>query len=151
MRDGCAALVLDVFAPRNPAEFQRVLAPDGALVVVTPGPDHLSELVAAAGLLTLEADKEDRLDAALAPHLTLDARTRHTVRRSLSRDDVEHAAAMGPSAHHLTRDTLGQRLDELDLPLPVTVSFVVSVYRPRADGRPAGPGGTPPVTRPAGT
>jgi 23S rRNA (guanine745-N1)-methyltransferase len=33
--DGCADLVLDVFAPRNGAEFARVLRPGGALVVVT--------------------------------------------------------------------------------------------------------------------
>ena len=36
--DACADVVLDVFAPRNGAEFHRVLRPDGRLVVVTPTP-----------------------------------------------------------------------------------------------------------------
>ena len=36
--------VLSVFAPRDPAEIARVLAPDGRLVVVTPEPDHLAEI-----------------------------------------------------------------------------------------------------------
>src|SRR3954466_5497458 len=34
--DGSAAVILNVFAPRNGPEFHRVLAPDGRLLVVTP-------------------------------------------------------------------------------------------------------------------
>ena len=34
-------LLLSVFAPRAFAEFARVLAPDGLLMMVTPGPRHL--------------------------------------------------------------------------------------------------------------
>src|SRR4051794_31033444 len=41
---GAADLVLDVFAPRNGPEIARVLKPGGELVVVTPTPEHLSEL-----------------------------------------------------------------------------------------------------------
>jgi 23S rRNA (guanine745-N1)-methyltransferase len=134
VRDGIAGLVLDVFAPRNPAEFRRVLADHGAVVVVTPGADHLCELTAAAGLLTVEAEKEARLDAVMSPHLVLEERSRHTARRALTREDVEHAAAMGPSAHHLDLDGLRRRLDALELPLPTTISFVVSTYRPRGGG-----------------
>ncbi len=37
-------VVLSVFAPFAPAEFRRVLRPDGALVVVGPGPHHLYAL-----------------------------------------------------------------------------------------------------------
>ena len=44
VQDGCAGLLLNVFAPRNGAEFRRVLRADGALLVVTPGPEHLAEL-----------------------------------------------------------------------------------------------------------
>src|SRR3954465_6496634 len=39
VRDGCADVVVNVFAPRNGAEFHRVLRPDGVLLVVTPDPD----------------------------------------------------------------------------------------------------------------
>ena len=38
LRDGIAAIVLSVFAPRNPDELARILAPGGALLAVTPRP-----------------------------------------------------------------------------------------------------------------
>lgn len=41
--DGAAAVVLDVFAPRNQSEYARVLHPDGVLAVVTPRTGHLAE------------------------------------------------------------------------------------------------------------
>ena len=41
VRDGVAAAVLCVFAPRNAAEMRRMLAPGGVIVVVTPTPRHL--------------------------------------------------------------------------------------------------------------
>src|SRR6266536_3566183 len=59
--DGAASLVLDVFAPRSGPEFHRILRPDGALLVVTPEPDHLGELVAALDLVRVDPDKERRL------------------------------------------------------------------------------------------
>ena len=65
MRDGVAAVVLSVFAPRNGEEMARILAPGGALVAVTPTTRHLYELVGPLGLLSVPDDKEDRLDAQL--------------------------------------------------------------------------------------
>ena len=41
-----------VFAPRNPAEFQRVLAPGGQVIVLTPGAGHLDELREPLGILS---------------------------------------------------------------------------------------------------
>ena len=42
--EGAFDAVVSVFSPRPHAEFQRVLAPGGAAVVVTPGPSHLRGL-----------------------------------------------------------------------------------------------------------
>ena len=42
--DGCVDLLLDVFAPRNPDEFKRIMRPNGLLVVTIPQEDHLTEL-----------------------------------------------------------------------------------------------------------
>ena len=39
------ALILSVFAPRNPPEMARVLAPGAALVAVTPTTRHLFEQI----------------------------------------------------------------------------------------------------------
>ena len=41
VRDGCADMVLSVFAPVAGAEFARVLRPGGYLIVAAPGPRHL--------------------------------------------------------------------------------------------------------------
>src|SRR4051812_23114708 len=60
LADGSASLVLNVFAPRNGPEFHRVLRPGGTLLVVTPAADHLTELVAAYGLIHVDPDKAER-------------------------------------------------------------------------------------------
>src|SRR5512138_466367 len=67
LADACAALVLDVFAPRNGAELRRILRQDGALLVATPGRDHLAELRAPLGLVEIDPEKERRVEAALSP------------------------------------------------------------------------------------
>jgi 23S rRNA (guanine745-N1)-methyltransferase len=44
LEDRTADVVLDVFAPRNPSEFHRVLRPTGRLIVARPTERHLAEL-----------------------------------------------------------------------------------------------------------
>ncbi|MCU1393698.1 MAG: rRNA ((745)-N(1))-methyltransferase [Ilumatobacteraceae bacterium] len=44
--DGLFGVALSVFSPRPHDEMMRVLAPNGAAIVVEPGPDHLHELKA---------------------------------------------------------------------------------------------------------
>src|SRR3954452_6208981 len=68
IRSGAASAVLTVFAPRNGPEFHRILAADGVLVVVTPAPEHLHELVTAHGLIRVDPDKAARVDNALGDH-----------------------------------------------------------------------------------
>lgn len=129
--DGVAGVVLNVFAPRNPAEFRRVLAPGGVLVVASPDGAHLAELRAAAGLLDVGEGKQDRLDASLADLFELAGRVPVTYALTLSPDEIRQAVGMGPNAFHLHRDGLAERLAAVREPLDVTASFVVSVYRPR--------------------
>ncbi|GAA1976823.1 putative RNA methyltransferase [Amycolatopsis minnesotensis] len=129
--DGVADVVLNVFAPRNPAEFRRVLAPGGLLVVASPDEAHLAELRAAVGLLDVGEGKQDRLDATLAERFELAGRTTVSRALTLSPDEVRQAVGMGPNAFHLHRDGLAERIAAVREPLGVTASFVVSVYRPR--------------------
>jgi 23S rRNA (guanine745-N1)-methyltransferase len=69
---GGVGVALVVFAPRNTAEFARVIAPGGLLLIVTPAPAHLTEARAALpALLAPQAEKSARLRAALAPAFTL--------------------------------------------------------------------------------
>lgn len=128
---GSAAVVLNVFAPRNAAEFARVLAPGGAVVTVTPNAAHLGELVAALGLVTVDARKEERLEEQLG---TLFERERSTcVERTLAltREEAALVVGMGPSARHLEMAELDACLAALGEPVRTTLSATVSVWRKR--------------------
>ena len=134
VRSGTVDVVLNVFAPRNAAEFHRVLRPGGALVVVTPAPEHLAELVGPLGLLAVDAGKGDRLAASLGPHFELASRDELAVPLRLSRVDAGAAARMGPSAHHLDEARLVGRLAALADVTPVSAAFTISVYSPTTRG-----------------
>ena len=82
--DSAAALVLNVFAPRNGAELRRILAPSGTLLVVTPTRDHLAELVGPLELLAVDRRKPERLAGKLGPYFELAGRA-STPRRSRCR------------------------------------------------------------------
>ncbi len=135
--DSAAALVLNVFAPRNGAELRRVLSPAGRLLVVTPMPDHLGELIGPLGLLTVDPRKQERLTEKLSPYFALAARREHRVMLSLTRGAVSALAAMGPSSWHADPPALAARIGQLREPISVTLAVMLSVYQPSA-----GPGGT---------
>ena len=128
VRDGVVDRVMVTFAPRNGPETARVLRPGGRLVVVTPAPDHLHELVGPLGLLTVDPDKPARLAAALEPHLERVGATRHREVLSLDRTAVLTLVGMGPHARHLERNTVVTALAALGEPVAVTVSVEVATY-----------------------
>lgn len=127
--DGSAVAVLDIFAPRSGAEFHRVLRSDGVLVVATPGPDHLVELVDALGLLRVDPDKRTRLVAELDPWFDPVDTLRHAADLCLSHPHVAALVGMGPSARHLDPGTLASRIAVLPEPFAVTASVQISVWR----------------------
>lgn len=131
LADGSAEAVLVVFAPRGAAELARLLPAGGRLVVATPAPDHLRELVGPLGLLDIEPGKRERLLTTLAPWFELSGTQQVRTRLRLGRSDVLHLASMGPSAFHTDRSELGSRVDELDLPADVTLSVTVSRFTRR--------------------
>lgn len=129
VRDAAAALAINVFAPRDPAELARVLAPGGSLVVVTPNRGHLAELVSAVGMLTVQERKRERLEGKLGT--LFEAAGETAVERELVLDHADLAAlvAMGPSARHLDEQQVFERVAALPDPLPVTLSVTVATYR----------------------
>jgi 23S rRNA (guanine745-N1)-methyltransferase len=129
--DGAAALVLDVFAPRNGAEFRRILRPDGTLVVVTPAADHLGEAVDRLDLLRVDPDKEERLAASLDAHFGRAGGLPVRASLALARADVAALVGMGPSAWHQDPPRLADRIAALPEPFAVTLSVRVTAYRPR--------------------
>jgi 23S rRNA (guanine745-N1)-methyltransferase len=128
LRDGLAALILSVFAPRNPAEMARVLAPGGVLLAVTPTTRHLHELVGPLGLLSVPEEKADRLDIQLAAHFSLAERRPIEHSMFLTRDEAAQIVRMGPSAWHVDEQTVAERLALLPDPLTVTASVSMSRY-----------------------
>ena len=98
--DGAFDLVVSNFAPRNPAEFVRVLETGGRLLTITPGAEHLTELRRTYALLDIQPDKADRLADTLAGWFA-PIRTETVHRRDRwSAETVADAIAMGPNAFH---------------------------------------------------
>ncbi len=117
--------VLCVFAPRNLAEFARVLRPGGRLVVATPGPGHLAGLRDRHGLLRIPPGKDARLAVAAAEFFRL---TDTRVSRYRAEADAGLAAdliGMGPNAfHRLPAEVAATR---------ITIDVTVQVFRPLSD------------------
>jgi 23S rRNA (guanine745-N1)-methyltransferase len=129
VRDAVLDRVLIVFAPRNGAETARALRPDGRLVVVTPAADHLAELVAPLGLLTVDPAKADRLAATLGPHLHPVATSAHRRELALDHAAVRTLVGMGPHARHLGEERLAAAVAGLPEPVPVTVAVDVGTWQ----------------------
>ncbi|MBT1605518.1 putative RNA methyltransferase [Curtobacterium flaccumfaciens] len=119
--DGAAAVLLDVFAPRNQTEYARVLHADGVLAVVTPRTGHLAELAEAT--ISVDPEKERRLHDSLTPSFALRSSEDLTWTMELSAEDVHDVVHMGPSHHHVAADTVFE-------PATVTAAVTVSTWTP---------------------
>lgn len=120
-------LLLDVFAPRNLPEFQRVLQPGGSLVVVVPRADHLAELRAVGTMLDVPGDKAEELIAAAAPLYALQTREHVAADLRLTPDLREALIAMGPSAHHAASRAAAMGDEEAAANLPGAARLSVDV------------------------
>jgi 23S rRNA (guanine745-N1)-methyltransferase len=121
-------VLLDIFAPRNPEEFARVLRPAGHLVVVIPTDRHLAELRRVQPLLQIQADKHRQVVAALAGHFQLAQSETLAVPLNLAGSDVADLVAMTPNAWFLTPEQQ-QRLAAAGEQM-VTAEFEVLVLIP---------------------
>jgi 23S rRNA (guanine745-N1)-methyltransferase len=125
VRNEAAAAVLSVFAPRNGPEIARVLAPGGAAVVVSPTERHLQELIGPLGMVSVDEHKRERVDAALAPLRRVgDSEVEFAL--DLAADEAQELVAMGPSAHHLSRNEIREALGWGRV--EATVSVEVAVF-----------------------
>lgn len=122
------AVVLSIFGPRPVAEIGRVLVENGVAVVANAMPDHLWELRDLVGAIGVDPRKAERMSTAFGAFERL-AHQVVTWRLALSRDDVEAAVAMGPSAHHLDHSRLLAEIEELPDVIGVTAAIEVSVLR----------------------
>ena len=110
-----------VFAPRNPAEFQRVLAPGGQVIVLTPGAGHLDELREPLGILGVEEGKVERMYEQAEGFLE-QAADPVDISFPIELDKASVAAQVGmsPSARHISAGELAERMAALPPTLTVT-------------------------------
>jgi len=127
VRTESAAIVINVFAPRNGKEIERILAAGGRLVVVTPNPEHLRELIEPFEMISVDPDKEERLERSLV-EVADDFRSR-TVdwTMELTPDQVRDLVGMGPSAGRIDPARLEELIAGLGDKTPVTGSVRISV------------------------
>lgn len=125
-------VVLSMFAPIDAADARRVLRDDGALVTVTPGPDHLDTL----RLIIYSSVKPHPPTPALMAGDTLFEPTGSTrVRYPIVLDSpaqIMNLLAMTPYYWHISRSAKAhlETLTRLEL----TVDAYVSVFRPLLAG-----------------
>ncbi|MGJ6963665.1 putative RNA methyltransferase [Streptosporangium sp. G11] len=127
--DDTIDVLLNVFAPRNGAEFARVLKEDGELVVVTPTSRHLAPLVERLGLLSVDESKERRVAESLNEHFVETGRSTLAFEMALGHDAVEAVVGMGPSAWHTDPEVMRRKIAELPEMSPVEASFRMSIFK----------------------
>ena len=127
--NGAADVVMDVFAPRNPAEFNRMLRPTGRLIVVRPRSQHLAELRESLPvMIAVDPAKEQRLHRALNPFFEA-VKTEEVERvMPVTQQQALDLIGMTPTARHLDPEDWD---DGALLPDHVTVSVLASAYQPR--------------------
>lgn len=120
IRDESIDAISVVFAPRNPSEFQRVLAPGGQVIVLTPGAGHLDELREPLGILGVEEGKVERMYEQAEGHLE-QAADPVDISFPIHLDKAAIAAQVGmsPSARHISADELAERMAALPPTLTV--------------------------------
>ncbi|MBX3056035.1 MAG: methyltransferase domain-containing protein [Anaerolineae bacterium] len=100
--DQSVHVLLNLFAPRHPAEFARLLAPGGLLLIVIPAPDHLQSLRDRFVLMGIQPEKGAHITAQFAGLFV--AQPAQTVSFPLQLDafSLSWLIQMMPGARHLT-------------------------------------------------
>ncbi|MBA3531760.1 MAG: methyltransferase domain-containing protein [Ardenticatenales bacterium] len=125
--DQSVHLLINIFAPRNAAEFARVSAREGLLLVVIPCPEHLGELREEGGLIEIEENKEQRVVEQMAESFDLVARKVLRYPMHLSQDALGDLIGMTPSARHTSEEA--RRGLEARVEQQVTAAFTLLLFR----------------------
>lgn len=130
LRDGSVDALTVIFAPRNPAEFARVLTDDGEAVILVADAGHLDELREPLGILGVEKNKVQRLLEQTQGHLAQVGEAElveFPIR--LDRSSIAAQVGMSPSARHLDPEVLAQRVEQLPDHLDVTARAKLLRFR----------------------
>ena len=122
-------VVLSMFAPIDPADVRRVVRDDGALVTVTPGPDHLDALRI---MIYTSVKPHPQTPALMAGDTLFEHTTSTRVRYPIVVDSpaqIMNLLAMTPYYWNINRATRVRI--EASSRLDLTVDAYVNVFRPR--------------------
>lgn len=100
--DQAIHVLLNIFAPRNPIEFARVIVPGGRLIVVIPGPRHLAQLRAALPLLQIEENKEQHVIEQFGEYFALLETIPVSYELDLQAEELQQLVMMTPNYWHLS-------------------------------------------------
>jgi 23S rRNA (guanine745-N1)-methyltransferase len=122
-------VVFSMFAPIDAADVRRVVRDDGALVTVTPGPDHLDSL---RSIIYSEVQPHPSTPALMAGDTLFEPPESTHVRYSIVVDssaNIMNLVAMTPYYWNISQETRA-RVEALSR-LALTVDAYVNVFRPR--------------------
>ncbi len=110
-----------IFAPRNAAEFARILKPKGQVIVLTADTGHLAELREPLGIIDVEEGKVDRMVEQAAGHLQQVGESQLVeFPMMLDQQSIASQIGMSPSARHLKPEALAARIEALPEQMKVT-------------------------------
>ena len=121
-------VVLSMFAPIDAADVRRIVRDEGALVTVTPGPDHLDAL---RHIIYPSVKPHPRTPALMAGDTQFEQTVSARVRYPIAVDtpqQIMNLLAMTPYYWNINRATMA-RIEALSR-LELTVDAYVSVFRP---------------------
>jgi 23S rRNA (guanine745-N1)-methyltransferase len=97
-------ILLNIFAPRNVLEFDRIIVPGGMLLVVIPKSDHLLNLRTNLNLLGIEINKQQRVVARLTRTFKLADKCAVAYELHLNGEELRHLIQMSPSYWHFSEE-----------------------------------------------
>ncbi|AIK84803.1 SAM-dependent methyltransferase [Corynebacterium glutamicum] len=119
--DNSVDAITVIFAPRNAAEFARILKPKGQVIVLTADTGHLAELREPLGIIDVEAGKVDRMIEQASGHLKpVGESDLVEFEMLLDQKSIASQIGMSPSARHIKPEALAERIAALPEQMKVT-------------------------------
>ncbi len=125
LASGSVEVLINIFSPRNPGEFARVIAPGGMLLIVIPQPGHLRLLRSLAPLLGIQEGKEERLLAEYGDSFEHLSTIPVEYDLALNGDQIVDLITMSPTFRHIEPESLDALREMGEAPVDVRVTVLV--------------------------
>lgn len=123
--DGSVNCLLNIFAPSPSAEFMRVLSPDGIILHVHPGDEHLYSLREKLFTEIIPLRKEDKLAESFTHQSIEELKYNFTI---TGKDNLSDLVNMTPYAWKTGKEKIARLITETTT-LETTAHFIISIYR----------------------